>query len=74
MSMRNRLGQHWKVQGNLFRLISSDERDPEQVKSEVLAVNTKQVHKCGGKVMMAAGLPRILGEWRMCSKCSAEVK
>lgn len=80
MSRRNNRGQHWKFnsKGPSFILVDKPKRnravDDPQVKASVDAVPVKEQHKCGGKVYKVAGLPRIHGEWYMCSKCSADVR
>jgi hypothetical protein len=74
MSKRDNQGRHWRVKGSTLEAFTRDKRtNKESVKVQLPLAGTGEAHKCGGKLMRIAGLPRIMGELRFCSKCSAEV-
>lgn len=75
MSKRDNLSRHWRVKGSTLEAFTRDKRtNKESIEVEIPLVGTNEAHKCGGKLMRIAGLPRIMGELRFCGKCSAEVK
>lgn len=76
MSERDNQGRHWRVNGNRFELFSRNPRtQKDSIESTIDAVPAKDTWcKCGGKVLQAAGAPRSLDRWQMCSKCSATIK
>ena len=75
MSNRDTLGRHWRAKGNSLQAFTRDARTgKDSIEIEVPTMVTGEVHKCGGKVLRVAGVPRIFGEWRVCGKCSADIK
>jgi hypothetical protein len=77
MSKRDNLGRHWRVKGSKLELFS---RDPKTKKDSVIEdldlipLKQKETHKCGGSILRVAGMPRLFGDWKVCGKCSAEIR
>jgi hypothetical protein len=77
MSRQDNQRRHWRVKGNNLEHFS---RDPKTKKDSIVEtmslvpLKNKETHKCGGTVMKVAGMPRLFGDWKVCTKCSAEIK
>jgi len=73
MSKRDNLGRYYRVQGNMLQRFTRDRRGQDTVDLEIKLAGSERRHKCGGKIMVVPGMPRILGDWEVCGKCSATV-
>jgi len=75
MSTRDRLGRHWRVKKTTLQAFTRNPRTKkDSVEIEIPLFALKERCKCGGTMMKPAGMPKLLGEWKICSKCSAEIR
>lgn len=73
--MKDNLGRHWRVKGSSYQAFTRDAKTgKDSVEVEVPLVATQDIHKCGGTMMRVAHTPKLLGEWLVCGKCSAEIR
>lgn len=75
MSMRDNLGRHWRVKGSTLQAFTRNpktKKDSVEIELDLAKPKQAQTHKCGGTMLKVVGVPKLFGEWLVCSKCSAQ--